>query len=83
MDRRWVLYITTEPLALEYLLSAPLGAAAAATEFASVNSTTTISGAGEGARFCFRLTDTYNTALTGNNGIAAKAGASHAVTLFS
>lgn len=64
-----------------YLLSAPLGAAAAATEFASVNSTTTISGAGA-LGFALPLNySAYNGALTGNNGIATKAGASRTVTV--
>ena len=64
-----------------YLLSAPLGTAAAATEFAAANSTTTISGAGA-LGFALPLDyNAYNAALTGNNGIATKAGASRVVTV--
>ena len=71
-----------------YTLVAPLGTAAAATEFASANSTMTISGTGTlGYALGVNTSaatgnfSTYNSALTGNNGVLTRAGNSRTITV--
>ena len=71
-----------------YKLSAPLGTAAAATEYATAASTMTISGTGTlgyalGTAGAAATGDfnTYNSALTGNNGVLTRAGNSRTITV--
>ena len=75
-------------VATVYTLSAPLGTAAAATEYASAASTMTISGTGTlgyalGTAGAAATGDfnTYNSALTGNNGVLTRAGNSRTITV--
>ena len=71
-----------------YKLSAPLGTAAAATEYASAASTMTISGTGT-LGYALGTTGSaatgdfqaYNAALTGNDGVLTRAGLSRTITV--